>query len=166
VTDDKTVLEEQYFTMRTKYRSNQLQMDDALAKAEHFQELLEILKNSKQSDLSDRMIELSERVQSMRLNEMRALREVTEFKEKSEYISRLLRTSNENVKKYEEKVAEYESRMLKKEEEFRRADNERMRKFFNARYDDIPAAFNNDHQPVFPPPPSQPSGRFQGRNTH
>ena len=32
---------------------------------------------------------------------------------------------------------------MKKEEEFRRADNERMRKFFNARYDDIPAAFVN-----------------------
>ena len=30
---------------------------------------------------------------------------------------------------------------MKREEEFRRADNERMRKFFNARYDDIPAAF-------------------------
>ena len=163
VTEDKTVLEEQYFTMRTKYRSNQLQMDDAMAKAEHFQELLEILKNSKQSDLSDRLIALSEKVQNMRLNEMRAVRELNEFKEKSEYISRLLRTSNENVKKYEEKVAEYESRMLKKEEEFRRADNERMRKFFNARYDDIPAAFNNDHhQPVFP----QPSGRYGGRNNN
>jgi hypothetical protein len=32
---------------------------------------------------------------------------------------------------------------MKREEEFRRADNERMRKFFNARYDDIPAAFAN-----------------------
>jgi len=32
---------------------------------------------------------------------------------------------------------------MKREEEFRRADNERMRKFFNARYDDIPGAFSN-----------------------
>jgi len=37
-------------------------------------------------------------------------------------------------------VAEFESKIAKKEEEFRRADNERMRRFFNARYDDIPAA--------------------------
>lgn len=32
--------------------------------------------------------------------------------------------------------------MHKREEEFRRADNDRMRRFFNARYDDIPAALN------------------------
>lgn len=30
--------------------------------------------------------------------------------------------------------------MHRKEEEFRKADNERMRRFFNARFDDIPGA--------------------------
>ena len=34
--------------------------------------------------------------------------------------------------------------MHKREEEFRRADNERMRRFFNARFDDIPAAFQQN----------------------
>jgi hypothetical protein len=47
VTEDKDRLEEEYFNMRTKYRSNQLQMDDALSKSEHFQELLEVLQKSK-----------------------------------------------------------------------------------------------------------------------
>ncbi len=73
---------------------------------------------------------------------MRAVRELNEVKEKNDYLARLLRTSNDNVKKLEEKCAEMESKMLKKEEEFRRADNERMRKFFNAKFDDIPAAFS------------------------
>lgn len=127
--------------MRTKYRSNQLQMDDAIAKAEHFQELLEVLQKSKQSELSDRLIAMSERIQSMRLNEMRAVRELNEVKEKNDYLARLLRASTDNVKKLEEKCAEMESKMMKREEEFRRADNERMRKFFNARFDDIPSAF-------------------------
>lgn len=36
-----------------------------------------------------------------------------------------------------------ESKMHKREEEFRRADSERMRRFFNARYDDIPGAFSS-----------------------
>ena len=40
-------------------------------------------------------------------------------------------------------MAEFESKLNKREEEFRRADNERMRRFFNARYDDIPGALNN-----------------------
>ncbi len=88
------------------------------------------------------MVTLSDKLQGMRLGEMRAVRELNEVKEKNEYLSRLLRTSNENVKKLEEKCAEFESRMTKKEEEFRRIDNDRMRKFFNARYDDIPASLN------------------------
>jgi hypothetical protein len=74
----------------------------------------------------------------MRLGEMRATRELKEVKEKNDYFARLLRTSTETVKNLEERVAEFESRMNKREEEFRRADNERMKRFFNARYDDLP----------------------------
>ena len=41
--------------------------------------------------------------------------------------------------------------MHKKEEEFRRADNDRMRRFFNARFDDIPGAFEDKFpQPGLP----------------
>lgn len=68
---------------------------------------------------------------------MRATRELKEVKEKNDYFARLLRTSTESVKNLEERVAEFESRMNKREEEFRRADNERMKRFFNARYDDL-----------------------------
>ena len=128
--------------MRSKYRANQLTMDDAMAKAENAQELLDVLQRSKQSDLGDRMIALSDRLQSMKLGEMRAVRELNEVKEKNNYISRLLRTSSDSVKTLEQKVAEFESRMSKRDEEFRRADNERMRRFFNARFDDIPGALN------------------------
>jgi hypothetical protein len=86
---------------------------------------------------------------------MRANRELNEVKEKNEYFARLLRTSTASVKKLEEQCAELESKIMKKEEEFRRADNERMRKFFNARYDDIPAAFTN---------PGNGGGKELGRN--
>jgi hypothetical protein len=106
VTEDKDRLEEEYFNMRTKYRSNQLQMDDAVSKSEHFQELLEVLQKSKQSELSDRMISLSEKMQALRLSEMRANRELNEVKEKNDYFARLLRTSTASVKKLEEQCAE------------------------------------------------------------
>lgn len=71
---------------------------------------------------------------------MRATRESGETKEKNNYLSRLLRGANENVRKLEEKSAEFESKLHKREEEFRRADNDRMRRFFNARFDDIPGS--------------------------
>lgn len=45
------------------------------------------------------------------------------------------------MRKLEEKAAEYESKMHKREEEFRKMDNERMKKFFAARFDNIPGAF-------------------------
>ena len=101
ITEEKTALEEQYFQMRSKYRANQLTMDDAMAKAENAQELLDVLQRSKQSDLGDRMIALSDRLQSMKLGEMRAVRELNEVKEKNNYISRLLRTSSDSVKTLE-----------------------------------------------------------------
>jgi chromosome segregation ATPase len=129
-----------------------MQAEQSMVKAEDAQEQLEILMKAKQSEIGDRLIQMSEKVQGMKLAEMRAQRECTEFKEKNNYLSRLLRTANDSVKKLEERVAEAESKMMRKEEEFRRADNERMRRFFNARYDDIPGALagKSDSTPMFP----------------
>lgn len=94
--------------------------------------------------MSDRMIELSGKLQNIRLSEMRAMRDATEKKEENNYLSRLLRQQNDSLRKLEEKAAEYESKMHKKEEEFRKADNERMRRFFHARFDNIPGAFSDN----------------------
>ena len=47
-------------------------MDEAISKAEHFKGLLEILEKDKQSELSNRLIELSEKIQGFKLNDMRA----------------------------------------------------------------------------------------------
>lgn len=144
LSEEKSILEEEYFQMRSKYRANQLVMDESIAKAENYQELLDILQRSKQSELSDRLISLSEKLQSMRLGEMRATRELKEVKEKNDYFARLLHSSTQTVQNLEERTAEFESKIAKKEEEFRRADNERMRRFFNARYDDIPGAMSGE----------------------
>ena len=156
--DEKSDLEEQYFGVRAKFRSCQLTMDEALAKADHAQQLLEFLQKSKQSEMSDRMIEMSNMLQSIRLGEMRATREATELKENNTYLSRLLRNLNDQVRKLEEKAAEFESKLHKREEEFRKADNERMRRFFNARFDDIPGAFASEGEA------SNRGGFFSGRS--
>ena len=81
LSDEKSILEDEFFQMRTRFRQNQLHMDEAKAKAENYQELLESLQKAKQSDLSDRLIQMSERLQSMKLGEMRATRELKEVKE-------------------------------------------------------------------------------------
>lgn len=66
-------------------------MDEALAKAEYAMEQLEFLQKSKNSEISDRMIELSGKLQNIRLSEMRAMRDANEKKEENTYLSRLLR---------------------------------------------------------------------------
>jgi len=48
--------------MMSKYRATQLNMDEALARAENAQDLLDTLQRSKQSDISDRMIALSDKL--------------------------------------------------------------------------------------------------------
>jgi hypothetical protein len=62
LSDEKSILEDEYFKMRSKYRANQLIMDEAVAKSENYQELLDTLQRSKQSELSDRLISLSEKL--------------------------------------------------------------------------------------------------------
>jgi hypothetical protein len=66
-------------------------MDDAVAKADHLNDLLDTLQKSKQSELSDKLIELSEKLSKIRLAELRATRESVEMKEKNNYLARLLK---------------------------------------------------------------------------
>lgn len=144
ISDDKTELEEHYFKLRSEYLTTQIRMDEAVSKYESTSELLNILENKKQSELSDKVIEMSQKLQGIRLNEMKATRELDEIKEKNNYLSRLLKTKVEQVQKFEESVSEFESRLHKREEEFRRADNDRMKRFFNSRYDTIQASIESD----------------------
>ena len=135
ISNDKTELEEHYFRLRSQYFSTQTRMDEAVSKYEHVNELLNILQNKKQSELSDKVIEMSEKLQGARLQELKSTRSLEEIKEKNNYLSRLLKNKVDSVAKLEEQVATFESRLHKREEEFRRADNDRMKRFFNSRFD-------------------------------
>jgi hypothetical protein len=91
ITDEKTELEEHYFKLRTEFLTTQLRMDEAEIKADHASELLETLQKSKQSELSDKVIEVSEKIRTFKLEKLRATRETTELKEKNNYLSRLMK---------------------------------------------------------------------------
>jgi hypothetical protein len=77
-------------------------MEQETSKAEHASELLRMLETSKQSELSDKVIEMSEKLKTVRLIELRATREHTELKEKNTYLSKLLKNHIDNIKKLEE----------------------------------------------------------------
>jgi len=75
---------------------------------------------------------------------MKASRELEEIKEKCNYLSRRLKNKVDSVVKLEEQVSEFEGKLHKREEEFRRADNERLKRFFNARFDNIAGAVEQE----------------------
>lgn len=80
--------------------------------------------------MSTKLLDLSEKIQTIRLNELRAKRENEELEERINYITRLLKNSKEQVATLEESASKYEGQMIKQEEEFRKRDNERLKQFF------------------------------------
>lgn len=74
---------------------------------------------------------MSDRLKDLRLGELKAKREAAEVKEKHNYMSKRLRGRNTEVIELEQKCAEYESKMHRREEEFRTLDDQRMTRFFN-----------------------------------
>lgn len=74
---------------------------------------------------------MSDKLKDLRLAELKSKRESAEIKEKHSYLSKRLRARNAEVIDLEQKAAEYESKMHRREEEFRDLDNQRMARFFN-----------------------------------
>lgn len=84
-------------------------MDASRAKAEHASDMLEKLQRSRPNELSDKLVELSEKHQTIRLNELRAVRKAEEQDEKVKYLSALLKGKNESMAQLEEKASKAES---------------------------------------------------------
>ena len=89
----------------------------------------EELKHEYSDNLSQKLIAMSDTLQKIRLEEYRATRKADEEERKVEYYSKLHKSMNEQVKALEEKVAFFEGEVVRKEEEFRKKDNDRVRLF-------------------------------------
>ena len=89
----------------------------------------EELKHEYSDNLSQKLIAMSDTLQKIRLEEYRATRKADEEERKVEYYSNLHKSMNEQVKALEEKVAFFEGEVVRKEEEFRKKDNDRVRLF-------------------------------------
>ena len=89
----------------------------------------EELKHEYSDNLSQKLIAMSDTLQKIRLEEYRATRKADEEERKVEYYSKLHKSMNEQVKALEEKVAYFEGEVVRKEEEFRKKDNDRVRLF-------------------------------------
>ena len=75
-------------------------------------------------------LELSDKLSQIRRNELRSKRESEEYQEKASYAEKRVSQQKKNIVDLEDQLADIESMMHRKEEQWRRADNERQKKFF------------------------------------
>ena len=137
LTDEKSQLEIDLLHLRYELRQSKETVKEAEATKEHVDKLKEALKHEYSDNLSQKLIALSDTLQKTRLEEYRATRKADEEERKVEYYSKLHKSMNEQVKALEEKVAFFEGEVVRKEEEFRKRDNDRVRLFGANRFEDI-----------------------------
>jgi hypothetical protein len=130
LTDERTRLEELYFKARSECSSALNMLDDAKIKADEKEALLQDLRISKPSALSDKLIAMSETLQKLSLATRKAERNAQELEERENYLSTLLSNRTAEVSKLEETVAKLEKERHIKEEQWRRQDDDRMRRYF------------------------------------
>eukprot|EP00743_Colponemidia_sp_Colp-15_P008540 GILK01009293.1.p1 GENE.GILK01009293.1~~GILK01009293.1.p1 ORF type:complete len:1971 (-),score=574.63 GILK01009293.1:67-5757(-) len=131
----KTMLEESNAKLRAEKAELIGKFEEADSRAKSTQELLDTLRSGTADDLSDKLVELSNRISEVRLSELRALRQTAVSKEKEEYLLRINQTQTETISKLESEVAKWEMQLSQKEQEFRQREDERQKLFFNARKD-------------------------------
>ena len=139
IADEKTELEELYikaYAEVSKYRSLTV---EAQAWMEAAEEIVNTIKNSTDSEISGRIVKMSDKLKNARISELSSKRESEEYRAKQEYQERRLGEQKRNIIDLEHRLAESESLFHRKEEEWKRWDNQRQREFFDVKFNEYGA---------------------------
>ena len=102
-----------------------------MTKIEYSKALTSRLKVENTDKMSKKIIELSEEIMILKLNESKATRENNFLKENEIYNKRMIESYLKNIKKFEHLNAELESKFRIADETWRKKDEERQKKLFN-----------------------------------
>ena len=80
------------------------------------EEIFELIKKGSSDEVSDKLVEMAERMSAVRLSELKSKREAAQSKEKEEYLARLHMQDLDSIRALEQEVSKWESMMAKKEE--------------------------------------------------
>ena len=97
LTVERTKVEEQYFRLRKDLSSALNMLDVSRIKAEEVGKLLDDLKGKKPTELSDKLISMSEDLQGARLATRKAERKADQLEEVNAYLSNLLNSRTNDV---------------------------------------------------------------------
>lgn len=123
--EDRTDLELELLKAREKWHVLDDRVIELTVHSETNEKLYESLQHKNSKEISQALIDMSKDFQSMKLTEYKLKREHSDMKEKLEYYTRLLKSTQDSVFSLEKTAADSEAKMLKEREEFRKRDLER-----------------------------------------
>mmetsp|Transcript_25522 Transcript_25522/g.44493 ORF Transcript_25522/g.44493 Transcript_25522/m.44493 type:complete len:2210 (+) Transcript_25522:2881-9510(+) len=132
--DRKSELEDQNRKLRVDLEHIQAEVEDARLRKQLADDLLHQLRTGSSDELADKLIEMSHRMSEVKLAELQSKRLAAQAKEKEEYLGRLHAQDQEAMRFLEEEVARWESVMARKEDMWRRKDDERQKMLLNPRF--------------------------------
>jgi hypothetical protein len=128
---EKTELTEKYMELNRKNVELNKTKDELGIKIDYSNSLAIRLKAENSNQLSKKIIQLSEEIMELKLNESKATRENEFLKENDIYSKRMNENYLKNLKKLEKLNAELESKFRIADETWRKKDEERQKKLFN-----------------------------------
>ena len=118
-----------------RLRDNNYEISNKLDALETYKSILEELekrlKKTSSDDMSQQLIEMSERLREFKLSELKAKRESSVALEKEEYYQRIGRQNLENIKNIENELAEWNIKFAKREEFWQKRYNEQVKIVFS-----------------------------------
>ena len=127
---EKTNLTEKYFEIRRENLRLITDNDELRNKIDYSNALISRVKVSCNDEYSIRLLEISEELSKVKLNESIFSRENIFLKEGEIYLNRIIEHANRNIKNLENSNSEWELKYRKAEEIWRKKDEERQKKFF------------------------------------
>lgn len=106
-------------------------LDEARVRADAKESLLQELRETAPSGLSDKLIAMSDTLQQCRLAVQKAERRAEELDERERHVATLLSKRTKKVGELEVALASMERDLHVKEERWRLADNDRLRIYFD-----------------------------------
>lgn len=132
--EKKSELEDYNRKLRSELLKLEGKVEEAKIMKKTAEEIFALIKTGSSDEISDKLIEMAERMSSLRLNELKSKREAAQAKEKEEYLGRLRLQDLDNIRALEQEVAKWESMMAKKEEIWRKKDDERQKMLLNPKF--------------------------------
>lgn len=132
--EKKSELEDFNRKLRSELLKFEGKVEEAKIMKRTAEEIFALIKTGSSDEISEKLIEMAERMSGLRLNELKSKREAAQAKEKEEYLSRLRLQDLDNIRSLEQEVAKWESMMAKKEEIWRKKDDERQKMLLNPKF--------------------------------